>query len=66
MTLLEAKKLPLPVPSSFRHKRIPLDVFYPPQSNDSRFARLNHDPGFFGRRCFIHDTYNIFLSWYDL
>ena len=54
MTYLEAKKMPLPVPSSFRHKRPPLDVLYPVHWNDVRF---NHHPGFFGRRCFIHDTY---------
>ena len=54
MTYLEAKKLPLPVPESVNHKRPPLDVLYPVHWNDVRF---NHHPGFFGRRCFIHDTY---------
>ena len=54
MTYLEAKKMPLPIPDSFRHKRPPLDVLYPVHWNDVRF---NHHPGFFGRRCFIHDTY---------
>eukprot|EP00343_Euplotes_focardii_P007659 CAMPEP_0205822376 /NCGR_PEP_ID=MMETSP0206-20130828/12194_1 /ASSEMBLY_ACC=CAM_ASM_000279 /TAXON_ID=36767 /ORGANISM="Euplotes focardii, Strain TN1" /LENGTH=188 /DNA_ID=CAMNT_0053118587 /DNA_START=145 /DNA_END=711 /DNA_ORIENTATION=+ len=54
MTYLEAKKMPIPVPETFRHKRIPLDVLYPVHWNDVRF---NHHPGFFGRRCFIHDTY---------
>ena len=54
MTYLEAKKLPIPVPESVRHKRPPLDVLYPVHWNDVRF---NHHPGFFGRRCFIHDTY---------
>uniref|UniRef100_A0A7S3JE96 Uncharacterized protein n=1 Tax=Euplotes harpa TaxID=151035 RepID=A0A7S3JE96_9SPIT len=58
MTLLEAKKLPLPVPRSFKHKKAPMDVLYPPHSNDSNFVRFNHDPGFFGRRCFVHDTYS--------
>ena len=54
MTYLEAKKMPIPVPETFRHKRFPLDVLYPVHWNDVRF---NHHPGFFGRRCFIHDTY---------
>ncbi len=54
MTYLEAMKLPIPVPESFRHKRIPMDVLYPVHWNDVRF---NHHPGFFGRRCFTHDTY---------
>ena len=54
MTFLEAKKMPLPMPETYMHKRIPLDVLYPVHWNDVRF---NHHPGFFGRRCFIHDTY---------
>ena len=59
MTRLEAKTIPLPMPSSFRHKRPPLDEMYPAHWNDVRF---NHHPAFFGRRCFIHDTY---FSSYD-
>src|SRR5690606_5704824 len=54
MTYLVSKKMPIPVPESFRHKRPPMDVLYPVHWNDVRF---NHHPGFFGRRCFIHDTY---------
>ena len=60
MTLLEAKKMPLPMPESFRHKRPPMDELYPAHWNDVRF---NHHPGFFGRRCFIHDTY---FASYDI
>lgn len=60
MTLLEAKKMPMPVPQSFRHKRPPMDELYPAHWNDVRF---NHHPGFFGRRCFIHDTYT---ATYDI
>ena len=54
MTYLEAKKIMTPVPHSFMHKRPPMDILYPVHWNDVRF---NHHPGFFGRRCFIHDTY---------
>ena len=44
----------MPLPSEFKHKRIPLDVLYPAHLNDVRF---DFKPQFWGRRHFTHDTY---------
>ena len=60
MTLLEAKKLPLPVPETFKHKRLPLDLWYPAHYNDVRFNFRREN---WGRRCFVHDN---FMNSYDL
>ena len=54
MTLLEAKNLPLPLPETFKHARIPFEHWYPPHMNDVRF---DFKPWNIGRRAFIHDTY---------
>ncbi len=37
MTLLEARKLPLPLPVTFRHKQYPMDEIMPAHWNDVRF-----------------------------
>ena len=60
MTLLEAKKMPLPMPEAFKHKRLPYDTYYPANHNDVRY---NLKIGNVGRRCFMHDTY---MNSYDL
>ena len=60
MTLLESKKLPLPIPEDFKHIRLPLDTWYPAHRNDVRF---NFKQQNWGRRCFVHDNY---MNSYDV
>ena len=54
MTLLEARKLPLPLPDTFRHKSPPVHEIWPAHWNDVRF---NFRPEFIDRRMFVHDNY---------
>ena len=53
MTLLEAKHLPLPIPSDFTHAKPTYDEIWPAHWNDVRF---NFRPENIDRRCFIHDN----------
>ncbi len=64
MTMLEARKLPLPLPITFRkcsiaaklslgHKQVPLQEMWPSHWNDVRF---NYLPQNMDRRCFVHDN----------
>ena len=54
MTLFEAKHLPLPVPTTFRHALHPDNEVWPAHWNDVRFNFL---PQRLDRRVFIHDNY---------
>lgn len=47
MTDLEAKKLPIPLPSDLRHKEFPQELYYPPHWNDVRY---NYKPQNYERR----------------
>ena len=54
MTMLEARHLPLPLPSDFRHKQVPYHEIYPAHWNDVRFNFL---PQNMDRRMYLHDNY---------
>ena len=54
MTLLEARKLPLPVPETFRHKSPPVHEIWPAHWNDVRF---NFRPEFIDRRMYVWDNF---------
>ena len=59
MTLLESKKLPLPLPADFKHKDPPYDEIMPLHWNDVRF---NFKPENMDRRMFRYDNY---MNLYD-
>jgi hypothetical protein len=54
MTILEARHLPLPLPSDWSHKQFPINEFMPAHINDVRFNFL---PQNLDRRMFLHDNY---------
>ena len=37
MTMLESRKLPMPLPETFRHKTLPYNELYPAHMNDVRY-----------------------------
>lgn len=59
MTILEARHLPLPLPSDWSHKQFPINEFMPAHINDVRFNFL---PQNLDRRMFLHDNY---MHMYD-
>mmetsp|Transcript_17420 Transcript_17420/g.29314 ORF Transcript_17420/g.29314 Transcript_17420/m.29314 type:complete len:187 (-) Transcript_17420:89-649(-) len=62
MTWYEAKKLHLPLPDDFGHKKFPLDQLMPEHMNDVRF---NYFPQNLDRRCFIHDFKAVYYNFED-
>ena len=62
MTLLDAKLMHLPIPTTHKHKVAPVDEMQPPHWNDVRF---NYFPQNLDRRCYIHDNLAIFYNMQD-
>jgi len=62
MTMLDAKLQTLPLPTTFKHKELPINEIYPPHWNDVRFNFL---PQNLDRRCFIHDNMAIFYNMHN-
>mmetsp|Transcript_52029 Transcript_52029/g.71420 ORF Transcript_52029/g.71420 Transcript_52029/m.71420 type:complete len:236 (+) Transcript_52029:15-722(+) len=60
MTLLEARELPLPLPSDFKHADPPNHEIWPAHWNDVRF---NFKPQNIDRRAYIHDNYMNFYNF---
>jgi hypothetical protein len=59
MTILEARHLPMPLPTDWRHKQLPINEFFPAHWNDVRFNFL---PQNIDRRMYLHDNY---MHMYD-
>ena len=59
MTMLEARNLPLPLPTTFKHATPTDNEVQPAHWNSVQFNFL---PQYLDRRCFIHDNY---MNQYD-
>ena len=62
MTLLDSKLTTLPLPTTWRHKELPMDDIMPLHWNDVRF---NFKPENIDRRMFLHDNYAILYDMHN-